>query len=173
MEFGRIRWSGNNLPAPCPCPVSFHIISRNLGRKMRGFPTSYSCPNITFSSLTQVWPIFTKVTLPGLRGASKARCKPRPSLWSKQRNKGITLPFSLISVRVDPEGCISRPTPLHCPALCSSYWNIDFFFFFFAELPHTHWKINIAVHTTEQAAERGPTQSEGLDRPRGVGGRKP
>lgn len=53
-----------------------------------------------------------------------------PSLSVKQTMKyGSTLPCSdwPQSRRVDPARYINRPASLHCPTLCLSYWNIDFF----------------------------------------------
>lgn len=107
-----------------PFPMSYVAALRMDNRR---FPSHFCLRIYNFLTLVHMSPNSTNVTL-SWNLMYTAVCKLLPSLWSKQWNRK-TLPFSdwPQSLRVDPARYISSPAPLHCPALCSSYWNIDFY----------------------------------------------
>lgn len=77
-----------------------------------------------------------------------------PSRWSKQCNRKAHCHFLTDLNRWGWTPHVTSAGRLHYTALrCARATEI----LIFTEPARTHWKINIPVHTTEQAAEPGPT----------------
>ena len=107
----------------------------------------------SFSNKVCLLPNSTKVTLSWKLTYTTAYTL-LPSRWSKQWNRKTRCHFLTDLNRRGWTPHVTSAGRLHYTALgCARATEI----LIFTEPAHTHWKINIPVHTTEQAAEPGPT----------------
>lgn len=117
------------------------------------FPSHFCLRMYNFLTLVHMSPNSTKVTL-SWNLTYTAVCKLLPSLWSKQWNRKTHCHFLTDLNRWGWTPHVTSAARLHYTALrCARATEI----LIFTEPARTHWKINIPVHTTEQAAEPGPT----------------